>query len=143
MSQEIYVLAYDGEGTGVLDFAIEHAKKNGAQLHIAHILEWSPYKFLTPEELSERHKRRPEELKRADDAIIKPALEQAAASGLTNTSSEVQYGSVVELIAEIAKEQNAALLFVGRASGSVAERVFGSVPLGLAQVSTVPVVIVP
>lgn len=143
MSQEIYVLAYDGESSHALDFAIERAKRNGARLHIAHILEWSPYTFLTPEELSERHKRRTEELSRAEDAIIAPALKKAADAGLTETSSELQYGAVAALLAQIAKEQSATFLFVGRSTGGMAERFFGSVPLGLAQVSHVPVVIVP
>ena len=35
------------------------------------------------------------------------------------------------------------MIFVGRAGTSMAERVFGSVPIGLAQIAPVPTVIVP
>lgn len=144
MSEETYVVAYDGDDRGVLDFAIARALRNGASLHLVHILEWSPYKFLTPEELSERHQRREEEVARAQGALLDPAVKHAREAGVAAVTSDLRYGSVVELLAEIAAEKDGTFLFVGRSGGSgLAARMFGSVPLGLAQVSTVPVVIVP
>lgn len=145
MSSETFVVAYEGKDgdDGLLDYAIERARKDGASLLIVHILEWSPYKFLTPQELEERHGRRKEELARAQSAIIDPALAKVKAAGIEATG-KLRYGSVVELIAEIAKEAGAAMIFVGRSgSSSVAARVFGSVPIGLAQIAPVPTVIVP
>jgi len=144
LSQETYVVAYEGDDRSVLDFAIARAKKIGASLHIVHILQWSPYSFLTQEELAERHKRRREELARAEAAIVKPAVEAARAAGIEAVTSDIRYGSVADLIAEIAKEKGATFIYVGRSGGgSIAARVFGSVPIALAQISTVPVVIVP
>jgi nucleotide-binding universal stress UspA family protein len=144
VSQETFVVAYEGEdGKAVLDYAIARAKKDGAQLLIVHILEWSPYKFLTPEELAERHKRRKEELKRAEDAVIAPALAAAQAEGVEATAA-LRYGNVVDLIVEIAKGASASLIVVGRSGASgLSARVFGSVPIGLAQIAPVPTVIVP
>ena len=55
-----FVVACDGSPAAgrALKFAIEQAKSGGASLLLVHVLEWSPYSFLTPEELEERHKRR-------------------------------------------------------------------------------------
>ncbi|MBR9765247.1 MAG: universal stress protein [Rhodobacteraceae bacterium] len=145
MSQELFVVAYEGDDDSgsLLDYAIARAVKEGAALHIVHVLEWSPYSFLTPQEVEERHARRKEELARAKSAIIDPAVEKVAAAGATATG-EIRYGQVVELIVEIATTRAAAMIFVGRSgSNSVAARVFGSVPLGLAQLAPVPTVIVP
>lgn len=145
MTREIFVVAYDSdpEGSRVLNYAIERAKRADADLLLVHILEWSPYKFLTQEEVAERSKRRREELSIAEQRIIAPALRKARAAGV-NAESEIRYGQVVELIVKIAKELNGTQIFVGRSgSNSVAARIFGSVPLGLAQVSPLPTVIVP
>lgn len=145
MTQEVFVVAYEGDddsGT-LLEYAIERARKEDAALHIVHVLEWSPYSFLTPQEVEERHSRRKEELARAKAVIIDPAVVKASDAGLSATG-EIRYGQVVELIAEIARQKSAAMIFVGRSgSNSISARVFGSVPLGLAQIAPVPTVIVP
>ena len=144
MAEELYVVAYEGDDPSVLDFAIQRASRNGAALHLVHILEWSPYSFLTPEELEERHKRRKEELSRAEEALMKPAVAKATSAGIGEVTSELRYGSVPELLSAIATEKGATFLYVGRAGGSsIAARVFGSVPIALTQIATVPVVIVP
>src|SRR5919107_1696437 len=48
-----------------LAFAAKTAKATGATVHVVHVLEWSPYSFLTAQELEERYRRRTEELSRA------------------------------------------------------------------------------
>ena len=49
MSKEIFVVAYEGaDDSTLLNYAIERARKEDATLHIVHVLEWSPYTFLTP-----------------------------------------------------------------------------------------------
>jgi nucleotide-binding universal stress UspA family protein len=102
LSKESYVVAYGGEDDrAVLDYAIDRAKRDGAKLIIVHILEWSPYKFLTPQELEERHVRRKQELERAKAALIDPAIKRAADSGVEATC-ELRYGGVVDLLVEIA-----------------------------------------
>ena len=93
--------------------------------------------------LEERKQRRSEELDRAKSALLDQALEKVKAAGV-EVDCRIKFGSVVELIAEIASKENASMIFVGRAgSQSMAARVFGSVPIGLAQVAPVPTVIVP
>ncbi|MCR8549610.1 universal stress protein [Salipiger sp. P9] len=145
MSSEIFVVAYEGapDDPGVLDYAITRAKAEDARLLLVHILEWSPYSFLTPQELEERHGRRKQELARAREVVMAPALQKAEAAGVT-ADGVIRYGQVVELIVEEAKKAEASVIFVGRSgSNSMAARVFGSVPLGLAQIAPVPTVIVP
>lgn len=145
MASEVFLVAYEDNNHSekVLDYAVSRARKDGASVLLAHILQWSPYTFLTQEELAERHKRRQEEMARAQAAILDPAIAKVRAAGLEATAA-LRYGGVVDLIVEIARESGASMIFVGRSgSGSIAARVFGSVPIGLAQIAPVPTVIVP
>lgn len=143
MPSETFIVAYEGEGRSVVDFAVSRARLSGARLHLVHVLEWSPYSFLTPEELAERHARRKEELARAHAAVLDPVLADLKAAGVEATG-EIRYGAVVDLIVGIAKKQQASMIFAGRTGGSsMTARFFGSVSIGLAQTSPVPIVIVP
>lgn len=144
MTGEIFIVAYEGDDDSgaVLAYAMERALKAGASLLIMHVLEWSPYKFLTPTELEERHSRRKQEMARAQSAIIDPALEKARAAGVP-AEGRMTYGNVVELLCKAARDKGAAQIFVGRSGGGFGNRVFGSVTIGLAETSPVPVVIVP
>jgi nucleotide-binding universal stress UspA family protein len=141
MAREVFIVAYDGRDLQVVEFAVDRAIKEGARLLIVHVLEWSPYSFLTTEELVERHKTRQQELTRANEMIMKPILEKVRQAGAT-ADGDVRYGHVVDIICTIAKEKTAAMIFVGRSS-SLSTRVFGSAASGLAQSAPVPTVIVP
>ncbi len=145
MAQETFVVALDSDADArrVLDYAIRRAKSDGSRLVILHVLEWSPYSFLTPEELEERHTQRQQELSRAREAITDPAVKRAKDAGI-EAEGELQYGNPVRILAKAAESHDATLVFVGRSgSDSIGARIFGSVPLGLAQLCTVPIVIVP
>ncbi len=140
-----YVVACDGSPASerALAFAIEHAKGDGGSVLIAHVLEWSPYSFLTPDELDERHKRRGEELARAKTALIDPMLASVSAEGV-EIDSVIKYGHVAETLSDIATEAGATQLVIGRTGeSSLKTRVFGSVAGTLAQIVTVPCTIVP
>lgn len=143
MTQDVFVVAYEGGDTQVVDYAIQRAQKEGAALFIAHILEWSPYSFLTQEELEERHKRRQEELTRAKTAILDPILKHVQDQNVT-VDGEIRYGNTAELVIKMAEEQAAKMIFVGRSgSDSLGTRVFGSVSIALAQAAPIPTVIIP
>jgi nucleotide-binding universal stress UspA family protein len=140
-----YVVACDGSKSSgrALKLAIEQAKMSGASLLLVHVLEWSPYSFLTPEELEERHKRRNEELERASTALVEPLVEATKAEGV-KASSIIRYGHVTETIADIAEKEGAAQIFMGRTGHSnLAKIVFGSVAAAMAQIAPVPCTIVP
>jgi len=140
-----FVVGYDGSDASMraLDFAIGRAKLQGGSVIIAHVLEWSPYTFLTPTEIEERHKRRTEELKRAEDALMAPVLKKLADSGV-EVSAEIRYGNIADTICAIATEAGAAQIMIGRnGHGGIAARVFGSVAGSLVQMAPVPCTIVP
>ncbi len=140
-----YVVGVDdsGKSSRALEFALKMAKDTGASIQIIHVLEWSPYSFLTPEELAERHKRRAKELERANSAIIGPLVESLSDAGI-GVRGEVKYGGIAETIAKFSEECNAEMIFVNRSNdGRVSKRLFGSVSSSLVQVSGVPVVVIP
>jgi nucleotide-binding universal stress UspA family protein len=141
MEQEVFLVAYDGRDQHPVDFAVGRALMANARLVIVHVLEWSPYSFLTTAELAERHKTRQQELERAEESLMNPILAKVRAGGAT-AEGELRYGDVVDLICGLAKEKGAAMIFVGRSS-SLSTRVFGSVASGVAQCAAIPVVFVP
>jgi nucleotide-binding universal stress UspA family protein len=140
-----FVVGYDGSEASdtAVRFALAQAKQCSATLVVVHVLEWSPYSFLTPTELEERHKRRNEELKRAEEALIAPLLSKLKADHGA-IESVIRYGNIVDTLLSVVKDTQAAQVFIGRTGHSgIADRVFGSVAGSLAQHSSVPVTIVP
>ena len=125
------------------EFAVKLVKAEGAELIVAHVLEWSPYSFLTPEEIEERHKRRKEEMKRAEEALLGPLMAKLAQQGVTATSV-LRYGHIADTLIDIVKESGASQIVIGRTGhSSLSSRIFGSVAGSLAQAAPVPVTIVP
>lgn len=140
-----FVVGYDGSpaSDGALEFALKQAKLCDATLLLVHILEWSPYSFLTPQEIEERHARRTQELKRAQEALIDPLVEKVKTSH-ADVEGVIRYGNIVDTLMKVTKESGASQIFLGRTGhSSLSQRVFGSVAGSLAQHSTVPVTIVP
>lgn len=144
MSHKI-VVGYDGSDSAkaALAFATNLARAQGGSIVVAHVLEWSPYSFLTPTELEERHKRRGEELARAEAAILKPAVDSLKDSGI-EISTALKYGHTAATLGTIAKDEGADQIVIGRnGEPGLSSRVFGSVAISLAQGAPVPVTIVP
>ena len=140
-----YVVACDGSTASgrAIKVAVEQAKLSGASLLLVHVLEWSPYSFLTPEELEERHKRRTEELKRAQEALVDPVIKSLSDEGIEVTAI-IRYGHVTQTLADIAEKEGAAQMFIGRTGESTLSKlVFGSVAAAMAQIAPVPCTIVP
>ena len=144
MSHKI-VVGYDGSDSAksALEFAVGVAKAHGGSIVVAHVLEWSPYSFLTPTELEERHKRRKEELDRAETAVLAPVIDGLKDSGVA-VETALRYGHIAETLCAIASEASASQIAIGRTGHSgLSTRVFGSVAGTLAQAAPVPVTIVP
>ncbi len=138
------VAAYDGSDSGAraVHFAKARAVKEGATLIIVHVLEWSPYSFLTPQEIEERHARRKEELARAETAVMGPILEKLGDEVAVET--EVKFGQVAETISSAVATHGASELIIGRQGNSgIAQRIFGSSAGKIAQLVDVPCTIVP
>ncbi len=141
---ETYVVGFDGSAQArrAVDYAMARAKSSGAQIHLVHVIEWSPYSFHTPEELAERHGRREQELDRAK-AITQPVVDELAAAGLS-ASCEARHGNAAELLCKIATDKKADQLIIGRSGDSVfSQRLLGGLAITLAQVSPLPLTIVP
>ena len=139
------VVGYDGSTSArtALNFALDVAKAQGGSIVVAHVLEWSPYSFLSAAELAERHKRRTEELERAETALSQPLLKDLETSG-GDVSATVKYGNIAEVLVSIAKSEGANHVVIGRTGHSaLSSRLFGSVAGSLAQAAPVPVTIVP
>jgi nucleotide-binding universal stress UspA family protein len=139
------VVGYDGSESGerALAFAAALAKSQGLSVTVAHVLEWSPYTFLTPQELEERHSRRTEEMARAESMVVSPVLKKLAADGI-EAAADIKYGHIADTICQIAKDRGASQVVIGRTGHSkLTSRLFGSVAGTLAQASPVPVTIVP
>ncbi len=141
---DIYIVGFDGtaQSERAVEYAASRAKLAGATVHLMHILEWSPYSFHTPEELAERHKRREEELDRAN-AEVAPMVKELGKSGVTVTS-EVRHGNAADILCEAAKAKKANQIIIGRTGEStLTQRLLGGLAMTLAQVSPVPLTIVP
>ena len=144
MPQKI-VVGFDGSESAnrALEFAVDRAKAQGGSVLLVHVLEWSPYSFLTPTEREGRHMRRSGELARAQSALIDPVLSRLGDAGVPVEAS-VKYGHIAEVLAASAKEAGANQIVIGRTGHSgMASRIFGSVAGSLAQAAPVPVTIVP
>ncbi|CUH39559.1 Universal stress protein/MT2052 [Jannaschia seosinensis] len=145
MTEQI-VVGYDGSPSArrAVQFAQDAALAREVGLIVAHVLEWSPYTFLSPQELEERHMRREEELKRADHAILRPLIMELESRGGGDITTVSRFGNIAEMLARIASETKASQIVIGRTGhSSLASRLFGSVAGALAQAAPVPVTIVP
>ena len=140
-----FIVGYDGSEASqrALDFAVGRVKLQGGTVVLVHVLEWSPYSFLSASALEERHKRRTEELDRAEKALISPVLDKIRAAGV-DAESKIRYGHIAETIYTIAQELNAVRIVIGRNGHTqLGSRIFGSVAGHLAQAAPVPCTIVP
>ncbi|MCP5071891.1 MAG: universal stress protein [Rhodobacteraceae bacterium] len=141
-----FVVGYDGSAASrrAVEFALARAEEGGASIVIAHVLEWSPYTFLTPEELAERHGRREQEMERAKSALLEPLLGALGNEKTANVETVIKYGHIADTLCKIAEDSGADQLVIGRQGGTaLAARVFGSVAGSLAQAAPVPCTIVP
>ena len=140
-----FIVAVDGSSgsTRALNIAIRLATMANASLTVAHIIEWSPFSFHTPDELAERHKRREEELDRARSAVLGPAEKAAEGAGIS-CDAVVRHGHPAESLVELATETGARHIFIGRKGQSkMGALLFGSVAGSLVQTSSIPVTVVP
>lgn len=141
---DVMLVGTDGSESSrrAVDFGSVRAKAGGARVVVVYVIEWSPYSFSTPQENEERHKRREEEIARAE-AHLAPLLDELRGQGL-KVEGIVRHGHAAEVLSAIAGEVGAVQIFIGRRGVSkIAAMLFGSVAGSLVQVSPVPVTVVP
>ncbi len=130
-------------GARAVNFAAKHAKDSKAKLVVAYVIEWSPYSFNTPQENEERHKRREEEISRADTEVLQPVIASLKQAGV-ETEAVVRHGHAADVLSQLAREHKASQIFIGRLGTSkLKAMLFGSVAGSLVQISPVPVTVIP
>jgi len=126
-----------------LDYAKTWAKTSGLRLYVAHVIEWSPFSFNTPQELEQRHKRREDELDRAHAQVIDPIIEELKAEGI-DAQGVIRHGHPAETLNELANELGATNIIIGRRGQSaIKAKLFGSATSTLVQIADHPVTVVP
>jgi nucleotide-binding universal stress UspA family protein len=141
----IFLVGVDGSegGARAAEFAAKCAKGSDARLIVAYVIEWSPYTFNTPEENEQRHKRREEEISRAESEVVGPLVASLAKAGI-KAEGVVRHGHAAEVLSGLAGEYNAGQIFIGRRGLSKLKALlFGSVAGSLVQISPVPVTVIP
>lgn len=125
------------------EFALDRAKASGSRLVVAFVIDWSPYQFLTPEELEARPTQYKMELERAQTMILDPLVNALDADGI-ELETRVRHGHVADVLVEFARELGASQIFIGRHGHARGLRhFFGSVVNSLVQASPVPITVVP
>ena len=140
---DVYMVGTDGSDGSkrAIQYAVDLAKKTGAKLLLAHVIEWSRFEFMMSPALEERHALREKEIARAKDKILLPA-EQAA--GDLVIESLVHHGHAARELAVLAKEHKVSQIIIGRQGHSnLGDLLHGSVAGNLSKISPVPVIVVP
>lgn len=126
-----------------LDYAADRVAANGRGLIVAHVIQWSPFSFQTPQENEERHKQREAELARAHGEIVDPVVNRLRERGL-NVQGVIRHGHPAETLCAVATEFGATHIVVGKTGSSrIRAQLFGSVAHALVQISKCPVTVVP
>jgi nucleotide-binding universal stress UspA family protein len=126
-----------------LDYAKEWAKNANLRLYVAHVIEWSPFSFSTPQELEQRHKRREDELERAHALVVDPIIDALKAEGI-DAHGVIRHGHPAETLNELANELGATNIIIGRRGQSaIKAKLFGSATSTLVQIADRPVTVVP
>jgi nucleotide-binding universal stress UspA family protein len=124
-------------------YASEQAKRSNASVIVAHVIEWSPFSFSTVEENAERHKRREEEIRRAQSEVIEPMVDRLRSEGL-EVEGIVRHGHVADTLNALAGENGVTNIILGRHGSSLLRaHAFGSVASHILQVAGCAVTVVP
>ncbi len=145
MSQ-LWIVAVDGSAASerAAEYAERMAIQCGGGLLLVHVIDWSQFSFLTPEELAERHKRKAEELRHARERILDPLAERLRRNGVA-VHTEAVHGNPAREINRLAEERQAGHIVAGRQGHghSLMQRLFGGIASSLIQSASVPVTLVP
>ncbi len=142
---DLYLVGVDGSEGGHRAFlhAANAARRDGAGLLVVHVIDWSPYTVMPPQDLADQHRRHDQQLAQATTTILEPLAAEAQAAGVT-VEILARHGHATAVLTALVGERGAAQIFVGRHGHSrVHEVLFGSVPLALVHKAAVPVTVVP
>jgi nucleotide-binding universal stress UspA family protein len=130
-----------------VEFVLSRARINGWRVRIVHVINWSPYTFLTPEELENRPNARRDEIAKAQQEVVDPLLEWVASeklAGDVDLTSEIRHGRPSEVLSDLAVEEAHDMIVVARTGQSdLRNAIFGSTASRLVQHAPVPTLVVP
>lgn len=123
--------------------AVNLAAEVEAEVKLVTVIPWSGFSPMSIEELSTRPIAKKEEENHAHNKILNPLVEANKDKGV-EISTHFDWGNPAEVIANVAKENHANMVFVGRRGrSSFADLILGSVANSLAHRLGVPIVLVP
>ena len=126
-----------------LKYAANWTETSKGQLIVAHVIDWSPFTFNTPQENEERHKRREDELDRAHKEIVDPVVSELRERGI-DARGVIRHGHPAETLSAVGEEFGVTNIIIGKTGSSrIKTQLFGSVANTLVQVSKLPVTVVP
>lgn len=126
-----------------LEYAADWAASIRCPLIVAHVIQWSPFGFTTPQENEERHRRREAELDRAHREVVDPVVNRLRERGL-EAKGVIRHGHPAETLCDVAEELGASHIIIGKTGSSrIRAQLFGSVANSLVQISKQPVTVVP
>mgnify|MGYP001822260375 FL=1 len=129
--------------TRALEYGAQRAEEYKIQLIVAHVIDWSPFSFNTPQENEERHMRREAELDRAHQEVIDPEVSKLRERGIY-ARGVIRHGHPAETLNALAEEMGATNIIIGKTGSSrIKTQLFGSVANTLVQISGIPVTVVP
>jgi nucleotide-binding universal stress UspA family protein len=140
----IYLVGVDGSNCSAraVEYVTERALENKGKVLVAHVIEWSPFTFSTPEENETRHLRREQELERAREQVVGPVLAQLHAAGV-DAEGLVAHGHVAQTLVRLGRKHHVTCLVIGRKGASRLAQLFGSVASQVVQLGDRPVIVVP
>ena len=140
-----YLVGLDGseESIKAANYASIQAQHAGASLVLAHVIEWSGFDIMGPEELAERHKIRETELNRAQSQIIQPMVDLLA-DAVIDVRTITHHGHAAKTLLNMIEENDIDHVFIGRRGASrLAIALVGSTTNSIIQASPVPITVVP
>lgn len=142
--ETIYLVGVDGSNCSgrAIDYVTERARENDGKVLVAHVIEWSPYAFSSPEENERRHQRREQELARAREEVLAPILDRLSEEGIQGEGL-VAHGHVARTLVRLARDHDATCVVLGRKGSSRLAQFFGSVASHVVQITDRPVTVVP
>ena len=151
-SGPVWVVGVDGSAPSgrAVDYAIEQARVHHGRLIVLAVVDWHAG-MLFPENIpampvleAEWFERAREDLMAAaEQNLLRPAADKAKAAGVTCTT-RTAFGSPSRELMDLAQEQDAAAVVVGRSGkGGLRPEFFGGVASAVLHHAAVPVHIVP
>ncbi len=142
--ETVYLVGVDGSNCSsrAVEYVTERALENNGKVLVAHVIEWSPFTFSTPEENEQRHKRREEELERAREQVVGPVVAALQEAGVA-AEGMVSHGHVAQTLNRLARKHEVTSIVIGRKGVSRLAQIFGSVASQVVQTVDRPVTVVP